>query len=829
MADQLITRQELIDAKPDVKNLGEAANGNETGIVVPRYGAPYSTAPAAIQKIESDGAAAVAKLENTGGFISAPTLTALQAITPEYDYQLARIDATGDEYRWNSALTTPVKWEPTGRNFLSESKSYTDEKVGIALNTAATDASTKAATAETNAKLYSENNAVALSMALESLVIVLNSIIVETDSDLDALNTSIRAVQANLDAINDSNQNISSSLSLSIQVLTQAIAEITNTLNSDVQNLIDNNANAISATSLGLQSIILLISEITSVINSNYSEYEKTSVKTLDNENSVNALSLSVQVLTQAVVEITNAINTDLQNLIDGNTSAISSTSLGLQTVVTLISDITNIVNINYSEYEKTSVKTLDNENSVTALSVAIQTLVFAFNEYVSSTDDYFSEEKKLERLFLVEQLIAEFASSNSESGSSALIKVENAIVFEKPNNIIRIDFSGDLIPAGKGTVKKSEVTLTIDGAVYKTFGTYEVQGNGSVQYPKKNLTFGFFTDDSYVNSQTIKIGAVIPHDEWVFKANYIDSTHVRQMSSYMLWSQVMQSRDLWPQRDIDNSYAGKIGLDAIDTGALGHPIGYPCVVYFNGDYYGIGTFQIGKKRANYNIPKNSPKMIQAEPDGQNIDITDWTNAAIEIKAPSKPNTDTAAAFLAWDTFAQSSQADFTANIATYTNKQNIIDYYLLVQFLAATDCVGANFNFVTWDGTRWYFMPYDLDSVYGLEVTGTVILNTVNQSMTEFSRPRQQSKDFWKKVEIAYATDINKRYAQLRNQQIFSVKNILKNIRELNDKYTADLFKAEYAKWPALPSLNITNTEQIATWVKARLVYLDSKFSYTA
>ncbi len=37
--------------------------------------------------------------ENTGGFISAPTLTALQAITPEYNYQLARVDTTGDEYR----------------------------------------------------------------------------------------------------------------------------------------------------------------------------------------------------------------------------------------------------------------------------------------------------------------------------------------------------------------------------------------------------------------------------------------------------------------------------------------------------------------------------------------------------------------------------------------------------------------------------------------------------------------------------------------------------------------------------------------------------------
>ncbi|WP_288390194.1 SGNH/GDSL hydrolase family protein [uncultured Acinetobacter sp.] len=162
MADELITRQELIDAKPDVKNLGEAANGNETGIVTPRYGAPYSTAPAAIKKIESDGAAAVAKLENTGGFISAPTLTALQAITPEYDYQLARVDETGDEYRWNPALTTTVKWEATGRNYIQDSKDYTDNEVAAALTTASNDASTKAAEAQENAELYVDLKLVSL-------------------------------------------------------------------------------------------------------------------------------------------------------------------------------------------------------------------------------------------------------------------------------------------------------------------------------------------------------------------------------------------------------------------------------------------------------------------------------------------------------------------------------------------------------------------------------------------------------------------------------------------------------------------------------------------
>ncbi|WP_462188695.1 sialidase family protein [Acinetobacter baumannii] len=130
MADEIITREELVDAKVDAKDLGECVNGNESGIVTPRLGDPYPTLPAAIHKIE-----------NVGGYISAPTLTALQAITPTYNHQLARDDSTGDEYRWNPAATPP-QWVPTGRNYLNDAKA---------------DATAKANAAEANAKNYANN------------------------------------------------------------------------------------------------------------------------------------------------------------------------------------------------------------------------------------------------------------------------------------------------------------------------------------------------------------------------------------------------------------------------------------------------------------------------------------------------------------------------------------------------------------------------------------------------------------------------------------------------------------------------------------------------
>lgn len=667
---------------------------------------------------------------------------------------------------WDGTTLTKSIYDP-----LAQAKADATAKAEAAKNeaitAAATDASTKAQAAETNAKLAAQNTDVKLLTSIQQIIDAVTQFRTDYDIDLGTLSALLNS--------NDTQAN--TRISRLLVALQQVVLTI-----SDNRDELD-----------------VLIAANTSSINTN-----NTAIATLQNSSANNAAE-------------NLAINSRITRLLVSIQQIVQTFSENRDEIDTLIASNTNAINVSTT--------------SITRLLVSFQTLNYAVSQLTEDTSDLIlSESDKLKKLINTQEYAMALANLDGFdpkiSGSEAL-NVENALTFAKPDNLICIRLSGDVIPTAKGTVKKGDVLVDIDGVKLHLPCTYEVQGNGSAQYPKKNLTIGFFKDETFVDTQTVKIGPVLPHDEWVFKANYIDSTHTRQISSYMLWSQMMQSRASWPQRDIDNFYVGKTGLDAIDTGAIGHPIGWPCVVYFNDEFYGIGDFQIGKKRANYNIPKNSPLMIQMEPDGQNIDITDWTNAAYEMKAPSKPNSDTAAAMLAWDTFAQSAQADFTANIATYTNKQNIIDYYLLVQFLAATDCVGANFNFVTWDGTRWYFMPYDLDSVYGLEVTGTVILNTVNQSMTEFSRPRQPSKDFWKKVEIAYATDINTRYAQLRDEGIFTVKNVLKNIHQLNHKYTADLFKAEYAKWTALPSVNITNIGQIATWVQARLVFLDTKFSY--
>ncbi|MDD9320344.1 sialidase family protein [Acinetobacter lactucae] len=125
--DEMIEPEDIAGAKIDLENIRQGAG--EDMIVTPRSGLQYKSLPMVSREAE-----------NRGGFISAPTLTALQAIMPSYNWQLARDDSTGDEYRWNPAATPNPAWEPTGRNFINDAKVYTDYNVERAIKAFDSDA-----------------------------------------------------------------------------------------------------------------------------------------------------------------------------------------------------------------------------------------------------------------------------------------------------------------------------------------------------------------------------------------------------------------------------------------------------------------------------------------------------------------------------------------------------------------------------------------------------------------------------------------------------------------------------------------------------------------
>ncbi|WP_111849466.1 hypothetical protein [Acinetobacter baumannii] len=118
-----LTPETFKNLERDIEDVDKTLNTKS--IITPRYGPQYNSLPLAVEKVE-----------NKGGYISAPNLAALKAITPSYNHQVGRDDSTGDEYRWNPAALPTPQWEPTGRNYLKDATDYTDsrERLGLSQN-----------------------------------------------------------------------------------------------------------------------------------------------------------------------------------------------------------------------------------------------------------------------------------------------------------------------------------------------------------------------------------------------------------------------------------------------------------------------------------------------------------------------------------------------------------------------------------------------------------------------------------------------------------------------------------------------------------------------
>lgn len=499
----------------------------------------------------------------------------------------------------------------------------------------------------------------------------------------------------------------------------------------------------------------------------------------------------------------------------------------GLLTGLSVIEQVLNNTETNLSRLDNAST---NNENTGTALLAGLSVLS---GELLSVGEKQITPDEQLNLLMLAGSLaktlqyLDGFDPANTGGGGEAVITptIPGLYMLPEPTGLVRINVNVPTIPESKSEGEvKGTVNLSCGGGMINLYCLVSVQGNTSAMYPKKNLNVEFYPDGQFTDTVDVKIGNLLPHDEWVYKANWIDFTHVRNLMSYRLWRRVMNTRKGFPKWEIDNSYAGLTGVDAMPTGATGHPDGFPCVFNVNGQFYGIGDLMIGKKRSNYNLPKNNPLKIQVD-FGEWFDITTFADtASYEFKAPKTPTAETQGAIDNWVAFCALTGDDFNNAISEKLDKTNVIDFILFIQFIAATDLVqnnnGKNIQFVSYDGVKWFFMPYDLDTTYGLYWDGKGISTNTRQDLFVGS--------FWKKLIQYFSADINARYQYLRSSGVFSVDSLYEIANELSLRYTQELRKAESDKW-TVPSEGFATLEQIYSWSAARLEYLDSKYQYSA
>lgn len=352
-------------------------------------------------------------------------------------------------------------------------------------------------------------------------------------------------------------------------------------------------------------------------------------------------------------------------------------------------------------------------------------------------------------------------------------------------------------------------------------------QGSSSMGYEVKNQAIDF-TDGS-----EIKFGNWVAQDSFHLKKYYIDSFRGQCIVAYHLMEEVYQTRLYSERRPWSYTLNGATDKEGtsdmksdFENGALGHPDGFPIVVYLNGVYQGLYTWNLKKHRDNYFCNKKKSSNIIL--DGILSDDyfwkgnIDWTQ--FEIRNPkglkdingNDYNGDIPLELSDTDKLSKQVKS-FIQHLASaknnlksnktkeefekYFNVPMFIDYWIVSQYIYNFDGFAKNWIWCTWDGYHWCPTLYDTDSIWGMNFQGTGVYS---RGLTEICSGGCTSILY-----ELYKEEIEARYKELRSKDILSVNNIVHLLTEWLGQIGYENLKDDLSLLPETPSYRKSNINE--------------------
>ena len=405
-------------------------------------------------------------------------------------------------------------------------------------------------------------------------------------------------------------------------------------------------------------------------------------------------------------------------------------------------------------------------------------------------------------------------------------------------------------------------------GVYFKKRVIIDLNGDSSTAKEKKNFSADF-CEDEWVGDETtdIKIGNWVTQDGFHFMANYTSITKGECPVCYKLYDKFQETKPLHLRAPfmeyfepdyITNIFSGDNEKLKEEFSARCHPDGFPCIVYLNGQFYGIYSWQLKKHRDNYHLGRNEIDNIHL--DGVLGANEFWNQkiswASFEVRNPKPQKTkwtlmcqdgtiydgnhpkelmgtdskyykesdvscvksaQTKAHIVGlsnsmreiekYETlYKNSSAADKTVTLATLKSEiekrfsmEWMIDYLVLQLFIQNGDCIRKNWQWTTWgeiDGNiKWYVNPYDLDHAFGVLATTAFTLNKPAKS-TYGKGSQTPARYGWD----YYFEDMKKRYKELRDAGVLSYETVWGIMKDWVDRVGNENYQQEAEKWPETP-----------------------------
>lgn len=343
----------------------------------------------------------------------------------------------------------------------------------------------------------------------------------------------------------------------------------------------------------------------------------------------------------------------------------------------------------------------------------------------------------------------------------------------------------GDVNLVNQTNNKKFEVPVDI--YFYSAYGkeydfiVYQcglrIQGTSSTTYPRKNYRIYFSRSEKYgtklyVNGVEVadfkysfKPGAR-PIDIFCLKADFSDSSSTHNTGAVRIVNDIWKKCG-WltpPQAAFKGNYNVRIGVD-----------GFPIDLFYDNDGMGENVY-LGKY--NFNNEKSGSGIIygfegiegfndEATLKGERnkcicleflnnsealclfgtSDMATFDDALeFRFKADQTWATahedDKAAVKRLWE-WIQSCKGNATKFLNEYQDyfgNDSPFAWYLITDYMMAVDSRAKNMMLATWDGLHWYFLPYDMDTIFGerndsvLKYNYTITWETMDESIGSYA-----------------------------------------------------------------------------------------------
>lgn len=343
----------------------------------------------------------------------------------------------------------------------------------------------------------------------------------------------------------------------------------------------------------------------------------------------------------------------------------------------------------------------------------------------------------------------------------------------------------GDVNLVNQTNNKKFEVPVDI--YFYSAYGKeydfiiyqcgLRIQGTSSTTYPRKNYRLYFNRSEKsgtrlYVNGVLVedfkyafKPGAR-PIDIFCLKADFSDSSSTHNPGGVRIVNDIWKKCG-WltpPQAAYKGDYDVRIGVD-----------GFPMDLFYDNDGTGENTY-LGKynflneksdsgiiygfegiegfnDEATLNGERNKCICLEFLNNSEALCLFGTSNMdtfddALEFRFKADQTwataheDDKAAVKRLWDWIysCKGNSTKFLREYEDYFGNDSPFAWYLITDYFMAVDNRAKNMMLVTWDGIHWYFIPYDMDTLFGerndsvLKYDYTITWETMDESIGSYS-----------------------------------------------------------------------------------------------